>query len=122
MKYATFSEYPQIQRLQGAILYPAFIEETTASDTELEAENVTQYKCCILRVVDRGQQIGDRTAFDRDHYAELRRLAIEAVWPQHLQNEARDEADQEFRPERLAEFAAFKELVKSTWPKPTQAA
>ena len=116
----TFSEYPQIQRLQGYILYPAFIEEQTLTDAE--GEESTQYKCTLLRVADYGQQIADRDQFDVEHYAELRRLAIEDAWPQHLQNEARDENDMEDRPEKLAEFAKFKELVKATFPKPTAAA
>lgn len=120
MSYTTFSEYPQIQRLQGCILYPAFVEEQTV--TGPDDSEVTQYKCLLLRVEDHGQQVDDKAAFERTHYAELRRLAIKSVWPQHLQNEARDENDLEDRPEKLAEFAAFKALVKETWPKPTSAA
>ncbi len=116
MNTTTFSEYPQIQRLQGCILYPAFIEEQTVAGPD--GEESTQYTCTLLRVADHGQQIDDRTQFDAEHYAELRRLAIEDAWPQHLQNEARDESDLEDRPEKLAEFAGFKEMVKATWPKP----
>jgi hypothetical protein len=119
MRYSFSVDYPQIQRLQGVILYPAFIEQV---EVEHDEGSSIQYKCLMLRVTDRGQDISDKDAFDSAHYSELRRLAIESVWPQHLQNEARDENDFEDMPEKLAELKAFKELVKSTWPKPTQGA
>lgn len=113
--YTYTAEPPKIIRLQGAILYPAFVETETGTDED--GNETVSYKSVTLRVTDLGQDISDEATFDLAHYAELRRLAIEAVWPQHLQNEARDEAEFEDRPERLAELKAFKEMVKACWPK-----
>jgi hypothetical protein len=106
-------------RLQGAILYPAFVEIEIVTDDE--GNETSQYKSVTLRVDDHGQDITDQTAFELTHYAQLRRLAIEAVWPQHRQNEAWDESEFEGRPEMLEELKAFKEQVKATWPKPMTA-
>lgn len=115
--YTYTADEPKIMRLQGAILYPAFVEIETGTDDE--GNETSQYKSVALRVADHGQDITDQGAFDLAHYAELRRLAVEAVWPQHLQNEAWDESELEGRPEKLAEFKAFKKEIKTLWPKPT---
>jgi hypothetical protein len=105
-------------RLQGVILYPAFVEAVPGTDED--GNETTQYKSVTLRVKDYGQNISDQAAFESVHYAELRQLAIEAVWPQHFQNEAWDESEFEGRPEKLVELKAFKEQVKACWPKPTE--
>lgn len=60
VRYTYSNGYPQIQRLQGGILYPHGIEQVT-----FEGENgpETQYRFKLLKFVDNSEDISDYDAF-----------------------------------------------------------
>lgn len=92
----TFSDqYPQIQRLQGQILFPYDIKEREIKEEDGPIR--VEYEYQLLRVPDRGQQIDDYESFKLSNYLDLRRelygdwreqldMLFHGNWQDHIAN------------------------------------
>lgn len=72
MRVAFSNEHPKLQRLQGAILYPSNVVETT------DAEGNRVYRYEELVIEDTGQDISEPAVFEKENWAMLRTAAYAA--------------------------------------------
>ena len=109
MKRTMSKSVPQLRRLHGKIIYPVDVQEVTI---ETEEGTETHYSYFKVELTDHGDDLSDPSAFAKQRYADLRRLA--PIPHGYGSKEEQLEMQQE---DGITKWRSHCSNVKSNWPK-----